>query len=78
MAEKKPRARDREREREKAKEPERDKDGEGEGDKSNPRENELVEIMQLIAFPEPDKYLDLIKQICNTQKIDRRRVHKID
>jgi hypothetical protein len=46
--------------------------------KSNPRENELVEIMQLIAFPEPDKYLDLIKQICNTQKIDRRRVHKID
>ena len=46
--------------------------------KANPRENELVEIMQLIAFPEPDKYLDLIKQICNTQKIDRRRVHKID
>jgi hypothetical protein len=46
--------------------------------KGNPRENELVEIMQLIAFPEPDKYLDLIKQICNTQKVDRRRVHKID
>ncbi len=46
--------------------------------KSNSRENELVEIMQLIAFPEPEKYLDLIKQICNTQKIDRRRVHKID
>lgn len=62
----------------KAKEPEREKEGEAEVDKSNPRENELVEIMQLIAFPEPDKYLDLIKQICNTQKIDRRRVHKID
>lgn len=62
----------------KAKEPERPKEGEPEVDKSNPRENELVEIMQLIAFPEPDKYLDLIKQICNTQKIDRRRVHKID
>ena len=54
------------------------KGGEEKEDKSNPRENELVEIMQLIAFPEPDKYLDLIKQICNTQKIDRRRVHKID
>jgi hypothetical protein len=61
-----------------AKEPEREKEAEPEVDKSNPRENELVEIMQLIAFPEPDKYLDLIKQICNTQKIDRRRVHKID
>jgi|GEM_PF-2067603 len=61
-----------------AKEPEREKEGETEADKINPRENELVEIMQLIAFPEPDKYLDLIKQICNTQKIDRRRVHKID
>lgn len=61
-----------------AKEPEREKESETEADKSNPRENELVEIMQLIAFPEPDKYLDLIKQICNTQKIDRRRVHKID
>lgn len=46
--------------------------------KNNSRENELVEIMQLIAFPEPEKYLDLIKQICNTTKIDRRRVHKID
>jgi hypothetical protein len=57
---------------------EREKEGEVESDKSNPRENELVEIMQLIAFPEPDKYLELIKQICNTQKIDRRRVHKID
>jgi hypothetical protein len=54
------------------------KGGEPEADKANPRENELVEIMQLIAFPEPDKYLELIKQICNTQKIDRRRVHKID
>ncbi len=68
MAEKKVR----EKEKEKAKEPD------AEVEKANPRENELVEIMQLIAFPEPDKYLDLIKQICNTQKIDRRRVHKID
>lgn len=57
---------------------EREKEPDAEQEKANPRENELVEIMQLIAFPEPDKYLDLIKQICNTQKIDRRRVHKID
>ena len=64
--------------RERGKDPEREKESEAEVDKSNPRENELVEIMQLIAFPEPDKYLELIKQICNTQKIDRRRVHKID
>lgn len=42
------------------------------------RENELVEIMQLIAFPEPRKYLDYIKQICSTRKVDRRRVHKPD
>jgi hypothetical protein len=55
-----------------------EKEADVEVEKANPRENELVEIMQLIAFPEPDKYLDLIKQICNTQKIDRRRVHKID
>jgi len=64
--------------RETAKETEKAKEPQSESDKANPRENELVEIMQLIAFPEPDKYLDLIKQICNTQKIDRRRVHKID
>lgn len=65
MAEKKPKDR-------------KEKEEKEEPSKANPRENELVEIMQLIAFPEPDKYLDLIKQICNTQKIDRRRVHKID
>jgi len=69
MAEKKPRER---------KDKKDDKEEREEAAKGNPRENELVEIMQLIAFPEPDKYLDLIKQICNTQKIDRRRVHKID
>lgn len=55
-----------------------EKDDKKDSSKNNSRENELVEIMQLIAFPEPEKYLDLIKQICNTTKIDRRRVHKID
>ncbi len=62
----------------KVRDSEKTPEAEPEADKANPRENELVEIMQLIAFPEPDKYLELIKQICNTQKIDRRRVHKID
>jgi hypothetical protein len=46
--------------------------------KDGARENELVEIMQLIAFPEPRKYLDYIKLIANTRKIDRRRVHRTD
>ena len=51
---------------------------EGKAKRSSTRENELVEIMQLIAFPEPKKYLDYIKQICSTRKIDRRRIHKPD